>query len=63
MIQWMFWWASLLGPILFILLFGLYLARFCFKDERILFEISEPIVAIAAVTLTAAIAGLIVVLV
>ncbi len=54
------WWAILLGPIYFVLLVGLYLARHFFPDERILFELSESMVIIAAAVLTAAAAGLLV---
>jgi hypothetical protein len=60
MTQWVFWWALLLGPIYFVLLVGLYLARHFFREEQILFEISETIAAIAAALIAVAVAGLIV---
>lgn len=58
MSQVMLWWVIGLGPIYFILLGGLYLARHCFPDERILFELSESMVIIAAAVLATAAAGL-----
>jgi hypothetical protein len=61
--QWTFWWTSLLGPIYFALIVGLYLGRQFLSDVRIFFEITETITMMAAATLAAAAAGLIVVLV
>ena len=58
--QWVFWWASLLGPIYFVLIVGLYLGRRFFPDAQILFELPETIAIIAGATLAAAAAGLIV---
>lgn len=59
MVQWVLGWASLLGPIYFVLIAGLYLSRRFLPDVQILFEISETITFIAAATLAAAAAGLI----
>ena len=61
--RWAFWWASLVGPIYFVLIVGLYLARRFFSDIHVLFEIDETLTMIAAATFSAAAAGLILVLV
>jgi hypothetical protein len=61
--RWAFWWASLVGPIYFILIVGLFLGRRFFSDVHVLFEINETITMIAASTLSAAITGLILILV
>lgn len=61
--RWASWWASLVGPIYFVLIVGLYLGRRFLSDVQILFEISETITMMAAATLAAAVAGLIVILV
>lgn len=58
--QWVFWWASLLGPIYLVLIVGLYLGRRFFPEVKILFELSEAIAIIASATLAATAAGLIV---
>ena len=60
MSQLIFCWAVLLGPIYFVLLVGLQTARHFFPDERILFELSESMLIVAAAVLTAAAAGLLV---
>ncbi len=61
--RWAFWWASLVGPIFFVLIVGLYLGRHFFSDVHILFEINEAITMMAAATFSAAVAGLIVILI
>lgn len=57
--QWVFWWTSLVGPIYFALIVGLYLGRRFLSDVQILFEITETITMLAAATLAATAAGLI----
>ena len=52
-----------MGPIYFVLIVGLYLARRFFSDIHVLFEIDETLTMIAAATFSAAAAGLILVLV
>jgi len=50
----------LTGPFAFVLLVGLYLGRRVCPDIRLLDEVSEPIVIVAATVLAFAVAGLIV---
>jgi hypothetical protein len=56
----MFLSAILTGPCLVLLMLALYLARRFFPEVRILFEVSEPILVIAAGTVALALAGVIV---
>jgi len=59
--QWVWWWSSILGPVYFILIVALYVARYFLPDSRILYEINETITLIFAATLSAAAAGLMVI--
>jgi hypothetical protein len=61
--QWVVCWTSILGPIYFLLIVALYVARHFIPDVHILFEITETIMMIFAATLSAAVAGLIVILI
>ncbi len=53
------WSATLVGPCYGILLVGLIVARRFFPEAQILYELTEPILMIAAATIALAIAGLI----
>ena len=57
---WILWWAALLGPIYLALFVTLYLARHFFPDERVLCELSEGMVILAAAIVTAAATGLLI---
>ena len=50
----------LTGPFAFVLLVGLYLGRRVCPETRLLDEVSEPMVIVAASVLALAVAGLIV---
>ena len=54
------WSATLTGPCLLLLMLAQYLARRFFPAVRVLFEVSEPILVIAAGTVALALAGVIV---
>jgi hypothetical protein len=49
----------LTGPFAFVLLVGLYLGRRVCPEARLLDEVSEPMVIVAAIVLALAVAGLI----
>jgi hypothetical protein len=51
------WSAILTGPCLVLLMLALYLARRLFPEVRILFELTEPILMIAAGIVALALAG------
>ena len=50
----------LTGPFAFVLLVGLYLGRRVCPEARLLDEVSEPMVIVAATVLALAVAGLII---
>ncbi|CAG0966822.1 hypothetical protein GPROT1_01244 [Gammaproteobacteria bacterium] len=53
------WSAMLTGPFFAVLLVGLYVARRLFSDARILFELTEPMLIVAAAIFAVATAGII----
>lgn len=52
--------ATLVGPFYLVLLIGLYIGRRLTPDARILVEVNEPMLIVAASTLALAVAGVIV---
>jgi hypothetical protein len=59
--QSLFLWAAILtGPFYMILTLMLYFARRFFPDQRILFELTEPMLMFGAGTVALALAGIIV---
>lgn len=52
-----FWTAILIGPVYLALFAGVYLTRRFFPEERILFELTEPILVVTAAVLALAAAG------
>ncbi len=54
------WMATLVGPFYLVLLIGLYIGRRLTPDARILVEVNEPMLIVAASTLALAVAGVIV---
>ena len=54
------WMATLVGPFYLVLFIGLYVGRRLNPDARILVEVNEPMLIVAASTLALAVAGVIV---
>lgn len=52
--------ALLVGPIYLVMLAAIYFARRLFPDMQILFELTEPMLILAAATLAFAVAGMLV---
>ncbi len=52
--------ATLVGPFYLVLFIGLYVGRRLNPDARILVEVNEPMLIVAASTLALAVAGVIV---
>jgi hypothetical protein len=60
MIQLFQWTVTLVGPFYLVLLMGLFIGRRLTPDTRILIEVNEPMLIVAALTLALAVAGVIV---
>ncbi len=54
------WTAILTGPCYLTLTLALYFARRFFPDQRILFELTEPMLMLGAGTIALALAGIVV---